>query len=177
MPTISVSAENFSLVDRWADGAYPQTRSKTVTFEFSIPSGAVITQSTLSFYAGSPKYGAACSMNGSSIETLSTNTMEVSIDAVASSYSAVFSFKCSNTTKVAGSSSLAIRDIVLAIDYISPVSTFTLDREFLDAGESVTATITSGDVTLSHQYVLSLGEFSKSFPVEVDDSAAFQPTV
>lgn len=88
MPRIKVTAEGFSLLNRWANGAYPQMVSKSVVFKFSVPSGAVINQSYITFVAGSPKYGGTCSVNDISINTLATNTINIDISPGATSFEA-----------------------------------------------------------------------------------------
>lgn len=77
---------------------------------------------------------------------------------------------------MAGSSSLPIDNISLVIDYIVPVSKFSLDYNFVLAGESLTATITEGDNTLSHAYLATMGDFSQSYEVELGEDGSFLAT-
>lgn len=115
-------------------------------------------------------------MNDIDIEKSATNVVDVEISAEDTSFDALFYFKCYNTTRVAGTSSLTISEISLVIEYTSPNSTFELDMLFVNAGGSVVATITSGDVTLAHSYTLSMSSFITTHNVETDDEGNFVPT-
>lgn len=88
MARITVAAESFSLVNRWSNGGYPKTASKSVVFNFSVPTGAVINQAYLTFYAGSPKYGGSCTVNDIDIEKLATNTINIDVSAGATEFEA-----------------------------------------------------------------------------------------
>ena len=174
MAQIKVAAVDFSMKCTWAAGSSPKTQTHTITFEYSLPTGANVVSSYLTFTAGNPLHGASprtVSINGGEaiqFDLNQTNTIPVSVDSNSSSLEATFKFKSYLNLSNGGTGSLKITDILLVINYSFPSASFYLSSSSVCAGESVTAHVTSADISLDHRYTVTLADYSKTYSVVPD---------
>lgn len=174
MAQIIVDGGSFSLSSEWkcayhphGGGNYyiasgPTTASRNVSFTYTLPMGAIIKSAKIRSTWGSPNTGFAVkTINGVTPNASNNYMVDVDVATGTHTLTVVFKFRANgkvynDTSKHSGTT--AVSDVDLVIDYTVPMSGWTLNKERVEAGQSIAVTVKPAMEGCTHRITWTFGK-------------------